>query len=184
MTITSVFTSQFDLLSSIIAKDVHSMFLEEVHRELEPALDKMWLFCKKMYELQNIFQFYASQNRLFVTRVLCNTSVEHHIRIHLPDSIYEFPPIILEFDWDFLEWQRLNPIESWPFDELKHYYGTHRTALGGGQIMVPLMVRDLPTFAPFHEFTDKKIFNSLTPGFVGLEVSISANFVTDIIALD
>lgn len=184
--ITTIFTSQYDHLSTIIAENVHAMFLEEVHRELKPALDKMWSFCKQMAKLQDIFQQYASQNRVFVTRIIRRTSVTHLITLRLTvdsnyDTYYDFPPFVLEFDWDFLEWQRLNPVESWPFDVLRHYYGTQRTSVGGGEDMIPLMVGDLPTFAPFHEFTDKKIFHSLTPGFVGLEVIIHAAFVVDVV---
>ena len=191
--LTAIFTSQYDRLSSIIAENVHAMCLAEVHRELNPALDKLWLHSKKMTELQDLFQLYASQNRIVVTRILHNTSVTHHITISLPDyddpanpeydTIYQLEPFTLAFDWDFLEWQRKNPIESCPFEELRLFYGRYREVDGAGahqRVIVPLMVSKLPEQYPFNEFTDKKIFHSFTPGFVGLEVSLPLSHVNDI----
>lgn len=189
--LTAIFTSQYDRLSSIIAENVHAMCLAEVHRELNPALDKLWLHSKKMTELQDLFQLYASQNRIVVTRILHNTSVTHHITISLPDyddpanqeydTIYQLEPFTLAFDWDFLEWQRKNPIESCPFEELRFFYGRYREVDANQQrVIVPLMVSNLPEQYPLNEFTDKKIFHSFTPGFVGLEVSLPLSHVNDI----
>ena len=190
--VTAIFTSQYDRLSSIIAENVHAMCLAEVHRELQPALDKLWSRSKKMTELQNLFQLYASQDRIAVTRILTNNMAHHYITIRLPDIrdpdnpandiIYHVNTFTLEFDLNFLEWQQKNPIESCPFDELRLFYATYREVPAGAhqRVTIPLMVRNLPEHYSFTGFTDEKIFNTYTPGFVGVEVNLPLSHVNDI----
>ena len=190
--VTAIFTSQYDCLSIIIAQHVHAMCLAEVHRELQPALDKLWSRSKKMTELQNLFQLYASQNRIAVMRILENTAAIHYITIRLPnindpnnpasDIIYHVNTFTLQFDWNFLEWQQKNPIESCPFDELRLFYATYREVPAGAhqRVTIPLMVRNLPDHYAFTGFADEKIFNTYTPGFVGVEVNLPLSQVNDV----
>lgn len=194
MALTAVFTSQYDILSRMIAENVHAMNLYEVHQELESGIDKLWLPCKKMEQLQHIFQFHAFHNKITVTRILHNTSVTHNIAISIPNEppneIYAETEYVLsytlEFNWDFLEWQRLNPTESCPFDELRLFYGLHKVNGLNQRVTIPLMISsNLPAEYPFINFNfTENLFNKCTPGFIGVEVSLSEEDVFDFVLDD
>jgi len=172
-------------ISIKICKYIHEMYLSEAHKEIVYIQKQiMYKTDENIRAIQQRVQYFATTFRLSITRLTnyetkaSSTQLEfiNHMNGHDKSIINTN----LEFNDDFMEWQRCHPtIKFRDYEDFYNHYGVSKTILPHGLVRVPIMISQLPKWGRwFREISGKefqKMCNKYAPGFMGFEIIIDAN---------
>jgi len=169
-------------ISKKICQYIHEMYLTEAHKELVYIQKQiMYKTDENIRAIQQRVQYFATTFRLTINRFTDHnkntTSTQlvfiNHINGHDTSVINNH----LEFNDDFMEWQRCHPtLECRDYEDFYNHYGFSKTILPHGFVRVPIMISRLPKWGRwFREVSGKefrKMCNKYAPGFMGFEIII------------
>ena len=172
-------------ISKKICKYIHEMYLSEAHKEIVYIQKQiMYKTDENIRAIQQRVQYFATTFRLSITR-LTNyetkaTSTQLVFINHMNGHDKSVINTNLEFNDDFMEWQRCHPtIKFRDYEDFYNHYGLSKTILPHGLVRVPIMISQLPKWGRwFREVSGKefrKMCNKYAPGFMGFEIIIDAN---------